>query len=35
MTCVNFIKLPNYASKEVLEARLRTSMYECSGFFFS
>ncbi|ANB15244.1 putative ubiquitin-protein ligase UFD4 [Sugiyamaella lignohabitans] len=33
MTCANYLKLPNYSSKEVLEERLKTAMYEGSGAF--
>ncbi|KAJ1923223.1 Ubiquitin fusion degradation protein 4 [Tieghemiomyces parasiticus] len=33
MTCVNFLKLPNYSTKEVLRERLVKAMYEGQGAF--
>lgn len=33
MTCANYLKLPNYSSREVLEKRLLTAIYEGSGAF--
>lgn len=33
MTCVNYFKLPNYSSKEVLKQRLKTAIREGSGSF--
>lgn len=33
MTCVNYFKLPNYSSKEVLKERLKTAISEGSGSF--
>jgi E3 ubiquitin-protein ligase TRIP12 len=33
MTCANYLKLPNYSSKEVLRRRLWTAMNEGSGAF--
>lgn len=33
MTCVNYFKLPNYSSKEVLKQRIQTAVMEGSGSF--
>ncbi|KAJ1958052.1 Ubiquitin fusion degradation protein 4 [Dispira parvispora] len=33
MTCVNYLKLPNYPTKEILKERLITSMQEGQGSF--
>lgn len=33
MTCVNYLKLPAYSSKEVLAAKLSTAMKEGGGSF--
>lgn len=33
MTCVNYFKLPNYSSKEILKQRLATAINEGSGSF--
>ncbi|KAF8605840.1 hypothetical protein BDV93DRAFT_469584 [Ceratobasidium sp. AG-I] len=33
MTCVNYLKLPEYSGKSVLEARLKTAMMEGVGSF--
>ncbi|KAK9474529.1 uncharacterized protein V1510DRAFT_373433 [Dipodascopsis tothii] len=33
MTCVNYLKLPDYSSRDVLRARLRTAVDEGSGAF--
>ncbi|KIY44943.1 hypothetical protein FISHEDRAFT_50340 [Fistulina hepatica ATCC 64428] len=33
MTCVNYLKLPEYSSKEVMEEKLRTAMMEGIGSF--
>lgn len=33
MTCVNYLKLPAYSSKEVLAAKLRIAMKEGGGSF--
>ncbi|CAE6532501.1 unnamed protein product [Rhizoctonia solani] len=33
MTCVNYLKLPEYSTKSVMEARLKTAMMEGGGSF--
>lgn len=33
MTCANYLKLPNYSSKEILADKLKTAMYEGRGAF--
>ncbi|GAB1518382.1 Ubiquitin fusion degradation protein 4 [Rhizoctonia solani] len=33
MTCVNYLKLPEYSAKSVMEARLKTAMMEGGGSF--
>lgn len=33
MTCVNYLKLPNYSSFEVMEERLNKAMTEGQGAF--
>jgi E3 ubiquitin-protein ligase TRIP12 len=33
MTCANYLKIPNYSSKEVLRERLMTAVHEGSGAF--
>lgn len=33
MTCVNYLKMPDYSSVEVLEAKLGTAMREGQGAF--
>ena len=33
MTCVNYLKLPEYSGRSVLEARLKTAMMEGVGSF--
>lgn len=33
MTCANYLKLPEYSSREILEERLLTAMYEGQGAF--
>ncbi|CAE6417906.1 unnamed protein product [Rhizoctonia solani] len=33
MTCVNYLKLPEYSTKNVMEARLKTAMMEGGGSF--
>lgn len=33
MTCVNYLKLPEYSSKGVMSAKLRTAMQEGVGSF--
>jgi len=33
MTCVNYLKLPDYSSKEVMKQKLRTAMMEGTGSF--
>jgi E3 ubiquitin-protein ligase TRIP12 len=33
MTCVNYLKLPEYSTKNVMDARLKTAMMEGGGSF--
>jgi E3 ubiquitin-protein ligase TRIP12 len=33
MTCVNYLKLPEYSTKEVMRAKLQVSMKEGVGSF--
>lgn len=33
MTCVNYLKLPQYSTKEVMKKQLETAMRECVGSF--
>ena len=33
MTCVNYLKLPDYSSKEVMKQKLRIAMVEGTGSF--
>lgn len=33
MTCVNYLKLPEYSTKEVMKERLRVAMHEGVGSF--
>lgn len=33
MTCVNYLKLPDYSSREVLASKLSTAMREGGGAF--
>lgn len=33
MTCVNYLKLPEYSSKEVMKEKLRVAIYEGVGSF--
>jgi E3 ubiquitin-protein ligase TRIP12 len=33
MTCVNYLKLPDYSCKEVMKLKLRTAMMEGTGSF--
>jgi E3 ubiquitin-protein ligase TRIP12 len=35
MTCVSYLKLPNYSSIDILEAKLRTAIQEAGGFHLS